>query len=136
MCGSRHHHHPTGRRQDLRASDAEREAVISDLRHHAGEGRLTVEELEQRIDASQAAATRRDLIALTSDLPRIRRPRDTRRELAGHLRSYLWVMALLVGIWLATGMGYFWPVWPALGWGIAIAMHAPSALRPRRIART
>jgi hypothetical protein len=135
MCGSRHHHDPAGRRQDVRASDAERETIISDLRHHAGEGRLTVEELEQRIEDVHAAQTRRDLAALTTDLPRIRRPRDARREFADHLRTYLWVMALLVAIWLVSGMGYFWPIWPAVGWGIAIAMHAPGALRPRRVAR-
>lgn len=30
-------------------------------------------------------------------------------------------------------MGYFWPIWPAVGWGIGIAGHANAALRtPRR----
>lgn len=136
MSGSRHHHHPSGRGQDLRASDAEREAVISDLRHHAGEGRLTVEELEQRIEVVQSAKTGRDLTSLTKDLPQCRRRRDSRRVFAEHVRSYLWVMALLVGIWLVTGMGYLWPIWPALGWGIAIVSHGSSALRPHGTART
>ncbi len=25
-------------------------------------------------------------------------------------------------IWLFTGAGYFWPVWPIMGWGIAVAI--------------
>jgi hypothetical protein len=52
-----------------RASDAEREAVVARLRHAAGEGRLTVEELDERIDAAYAAKTRADLEPLTADLP-------------------------------------------------------------------
>jgi uncharacterized protein DUF1707 len=52
-----------------RASDAEREAVVARLRDAAGEGRLTVEELAERIDAAYAAKTQADLEPLTADLP-------------------------------------------------------------------
>jgi hypothetical protein len=52
-----------------RASDAEREAVIARLRDAAGEGRLTVEELAERIDAAYEARTRAELEPLTADLP-------------------------------------------------------------------
>jgi hypothetical protein len=52
-----------------RASDAEREAVVARLRDAAGEGRLTVEELTERIDAAYAARTRAELEPLTADLP-------------------------------------------------------------------
>jgi hypothetical protein len=52
-----------------RASDAEREAVVARLRDAAGEGRLTVEELAERIDATYAARTRAELEPLTADLP-------------------------------------------------------------------
>ena len=41
------------------------------------------------------------------------------------------VMALLVAIWALTGMGYFWPIWPALGWGIGIVSHRASLPRGR-----
>jgi class 3 adenylate cyclase len=41
-----------------------------------------------------------------------------------HLTVYLLVNFLLVGIWAASGGGYFWPVWPILGWGIGVAFHA------------
>jgi hypothetical protein len=52
-----------------RASDAEREAVVARLRDAAGEGRLTVEELAERIDAAYEARTRAELEPLTADLP-------------------------------------------------------------------
>jgi hypothetical protein len=52
-----------------RASDAEREAVVARLRHAAGEGRLTVEELAERIDAAYMAKTHAELEPLTADLP-------------------------------------------------------------------
>jgi hypothetical protein len=52
-----------------RASDAEREAVVARLRHAAGEGRLTVEELAERIDAAYDAKTHAELEPLTADLP-------------------------------------------------------------------
>ena len=119
---------------DLRASDAERDAVVADLRTHATEGRLTVEELEERIDRVHAARTRAELAGQLADLPRARRPRPARRPGAhrDHVRTYLMVMALLVAIWALTGMGYFWPVWPALGWGIALLPHAGHRPRAHR----
>jgi hypothetical protein len=52
-----------------RASDAEREAVVTRLRDAASEGRLTVEELAERIDAAYAARTQAELEPLTADLP-------------------------------------------------------------------
>jgi hypothetical protein len=29
----------------------------------------------------------------------------------------------MIVIWLATGAGYFWPIWPMLGWGIGVLSH-------------
>jgi hypothetical protein len=52
-----------------RASDAEREATVARLREAAAEGRLTVEELDERIDAAYGASTRAELEPLTADLP-------------------------------------------------------------------
>lgn len=54
---------------DLRASDADREQVAETLRHAAGEGRLTVDELDERIDRAFAARTQGELAELTADLP-------------------------------------------------------------------
>jgi hypothetical protein len=54
---------------DVRASDAERDAAVNHLRDAAAEGRLTLEELTDRIEAAANAVMRSDLVALTSDLP-------------------------------------------------------------------
>jgi ketosteroid isomerase-like protein len=52
-----------------RASDAEREATVARLRSAAGEGRLGLDELAERLDAALAAVTRAELEPLTADLP-------------------------------------------------------------------
>ena len=54
---------------DLRASDRERERTIDELRDAAGEGRLTFEELADRIEVAADAKTRGELEQLTRDLP-------------------------------------------------------------------
>jgi hypothetical protein len=53
---------------ELRASDAERERTADQLRHAAGEGRLTVEELDERLDGAYASRTRGELEVLVADL--------------------------------------------------------------------
>jgi Domain of unknown function (DUF1707)/Cell wall-active antibiotics response 4TMS YvqF len=54
---------------DLRVSDADREAAVTHLRQAGGEGRLTFEELADRVGRADAARTRADLDALVADLP-------------------------------------------------------------------
>jgi hypothetical protein len=54
---------------DLRIGDAEREAAGAELREHYAQGRLTLEEFNQRLDATFKATTQRDLNLLTKDLP-------------------------------------------------------------------
>jgi hypothetical protein len=56
-------------RPELRVSDADREATVVRLREAGGEGRLTLEELADRVERAVAARTRGDLDALTADLP-------------------------------------------------------------------
>jgi hypothetical protein len=52
----------------LRASDADRERTAEILRHAAGEGRLTVEELEERLNSVYETRTQRELEALVADV--------------------------------------------------------------------
>ncbi|MGH3373630.1 MAG: DUF1707 SHOCT-like domain-containing protein [Actinoallomurus sp.] len=54
---------------ELRASDTEREDVVTLLARALGDGRLTRAEFDERIEAAYAAKTRADLDALTTDLP-------------------------------------------------------------------
>ncbi len=53
----------------LRASDSDREEVADRLRRATSEGRLTGDELEERLEALYAARTYGDLDALVADLP-------------------------------------------------------------------
>ena len=57
-------------RRILRASDADREQVVERLRHHAGEGRLTLDELSERVGSALTAKTVGELEDLVYDLPR------------------------------------------------------------------
>lgn len=57
---------------DMRVGDAEREATAAELREHYASGRLTLDELNDRIDRAFAAKTRGDLDGLMRDLPSAR----------------------------------------------------------------
>src|SRR4051812_41735869 len=56
-------------RREMRISDAERDSVAAILRDAAGDGRLDLEELDERLDAVYAAKTYGDLEPITRDLP-------------------------------------------------------------------
>ena len=53
----------------IRASDSERESVVDVLRDAYTDGRLTLEEFEERTSAAYASKTWADLRELTADLP-------------------------------------------------------------------
>lgn len=54
-----------------------------------------------------------------------------KRSFRNHAFVYCAVNTLLVVIWAASGAGYFWPVWPMLGWGIGVVAHAVSVYAVR-----
>jgi hypothetical protein len=56
---------------EVRASDAEREAVVERLRVATVEGRLTLSELTERTEAAYTATTRGELVPITADLPAV-----------------------------------------------------------------
>jgi Domain of unknown function (DUF1707) len=108
---------------DLRVSQAERDEVVKVLAGHFADGRLTVEEYEERVEAALAARTGRDLEPLLEDLPapdrptapaRIRRRREP-RSLGGPLvPARLLAVAAVVVLAIATGPWALWLLWPAL----------------------
>jgi class 3 adenylate cyclase len=121
----------------LRASDADRERVAARLREHYGDGRLNDDDLSERVEAAYRASTTSELAKLTADLPAPPKPPRPRRRSALetsvriHFTTYLLVNLLLIGIWAAAGGGYFWPIWPILGWGIGVGCHAAPLLATR-----
>jgi hypothetical protein len=54
---------------EMRASDTDRERVADRLRTAAGHGRISMDELEERLEAAYAAKTYGELVPLTADLP-------------------------------------------------------------------
>ena len=59
---------------NVRVGDADREAVTAQLREHYADGRLTLEELNERLDQTFAARTKADLNTVMRDLPQAVRP--------------------------------------------------------------
>jgi Domain of unknown function (DUF1707) len=54
---------------EMRASDSDRDAVVSDLSEHFQAGRLTAGELDERMGRALAARTWGELSGLLADLP-------------------------------------------------------------------
>jgi uncharacterized ion transporter superfamily protein YfcC len=46
------------------------------------------------------------------------------RDFRGHLLVYVLVNTFLVVIWAITSHGFFWPIFPIVGWGIGVVMNA------------
>ena len=48
---------------------------------------------------------------------------DVKLGFRTHFMAYLLVNAGLVVINLVTSPGYFWAIWPIIGWGLGLAAH-------------
>src|SRR5208283_2589505 len=59
---------------NIRVGDAERDATATQLREHYATGRLTLDELNERLDQTFKARTGADLKAATRDLPTVGSP--------------------------------------------------------------
>ena len=59
---------------NVRVGDADRDAVAAQLREHYADGRLTLEELNERLDQAFAAKTKADLNTVMRDLPQAPQP--------------------------------------------------------------
>jgi hypothetical protein len=112
---------------DLRASDADRERAAAEIREHFAQGRLSADELAERLDRAYSAQTVGELQALRTDLPALPPTKassraelaDRRSELGRHLVQQtgyaLTPFLVCVAIWLFSGAsGGFWPIWVAL----------------------
>src|SRR4051812_14519921 len=84
---------------ELRASDADRERTAEILRHVAGEGRLTMEELEERLHLAYETRTQRELDRLTVDVvaPDTQRAPGTRMPVRRGDDGTNWLIAIMSG---------------------------------------
>jgi 2TM domain len=55
-----------------------------------------------------------------------------RRDLAAHALVYTLVNGFIVIIWAVTSAGFFWPIFPMVGWGIGLVMNAWDVYRGDR----
>jgi hypothetical protein len=139
----------------LRASDAERDAVVDRLRDAAGEGRLEPDELEQRVDGALHARTYGDLAELVADIPGDGRApfRNARRRTSPVARSAMVGAGLVVAVivvvavvaviallllaaaasWLA--IVFFWVVCCGSRRRLAWGPHGRRSVSARRVGR-
>jgi Domain of unknown function (DUF1707) len=112
---------------ELRVSDEDRERVVQEIREHFAAGRLSSEELDERVQRVYDARTESELRVLRADLPQLpatpaaqraqvaQRRGQLQRRLAQQSGGALIPFAIATVIWLASGAhGMFWPVWIAL----------------------
>jgi hypothetical protein len=101
----------------MRASDADRERTVAELRRHVTDGRISVEEFSERTAATYAARTFGDLDAVTADLPPVEheRPADA--------ASRSWARPT----WLIAGLAALTVIGTSLLAGLA---HATAAAAP------
>lgn len=131
-------------RDQLRAADADRQRVADRLREAVGEGRLTMDEYDERVRETYQAKTYADLDRLLADLPGPARvehsvvvpvPGDAvpRPERRGGFPRWLWAVwggwvaavTINVVIWALVSLSigewiYFWPMWVAGPWGAVL----------------
>jgi Domain of unknown function (DUF1707) len=143
----------------LRAADADREAVATILGRHMADGRLTLAEYDERVALAWAARTYGDLAALTADLPASRTTvpapvpqtgacgsspvalwashgRTAEHSWQAWLTTSVTVLAVYLAIALASWeLHYFWPVWVIGPWG-AVLLAQTLADRTRGVDRS
>lgn len=141
---------------ELRASDRDRAQVAQILEEHFAAGRLTFDEVEQRIDGAYRSKTYGELRALLRDLPAVQpsaqpqpepglteQVRERVAKLPPGMREqilhYASIMTVLIVIWAITGAGFFWPIFPLIALGIHLIRslngHEHQGCLPIRIQR-
>jgi 2TM domain len=50
------------------------------------------------------------------------------RDFQAQIAAYLVINTAFVLIWALTGQGFFWPVYPLVGWGIGLSFQHFSAV--------
>jgi len=123
-------------RSDVRVSDQDRERAAAEIREHFAAGRLTDEELSDRLSAVYRARTQEELAALRADLPKlppspaqqraelVKRRATLQRHLLQQAGGSVGLFLLCTVIWLTSGAhGQFWPMWVALVAVIALVRN-------------
>ncbi|MTD56299.1 DUF1707 SHOCT-like domain-containing protein [Amycolatopsis pithecellobii] len=109
----------------IRASDAERERIATRIQQASSEGRLTLDETEQRLGDVYAATYVDQLAGFVADLPAEPVPRrGFPPPLRVHAAVVVLLSALLIVGWAVSGVPFFWPVAPIFWLTISLLVHA------------
>jgi hypothetical protein len=99
----------------MRAGDKDRQGVVEQLGKHFGEGRLTVEEFDERVVRAHRATYLDELPALTVDLPREPEPqRRPTRQRAPVPSPFVFLLAMLLAWSMVAAVVYGTPPFLAL----------------------
>jgi hypothetical protein len=104
---------------NLRASDAERDQVVDQLRQHVADGRLTMDEFEQRVAEALAAKTLAELGPVLRELPPLPPAPQTEQPLRRRMplpgaRTLVAAVAVVFAVVMIT-QGVWWIVFPLMG---------------------
>jgi hypothetical protein len=113
----------------LRAADTDRERVAERVQAAGAEGRLTLEEIEDRLTAVYATKYTDELKTLTADLPPETPPRTVGRfaphpALRIHAAIAVVLAVLIIVRWAASGAEFFWPIAPIFWLAMSLGVHA------------
>lgn len=117
----------------LRTSDTEREEIAAILRAAMGEGRLTLDEGEERLAAAYGAKYRDELGPLTADLPDggrralLNTPEAraaTRRGMRRQTGFVVAISAILVALLILSGGHLLFPIFPLVFLFIGLRRHS------------
>jgi hypothetical protein len=72
-------------------------------------------------------------VSRSPEYERARKRVERKRKFRGDLVAYVVINAFLVGVWAATGDGYFWPGWVMAGWGVLLLLDGWNAYYRRPI---
>ncbi|MEV4168659.1 MULTISPECIES: DUF1707 SHOCT-like domain-containing protein [unclassified Nonomuraea] len=126
---------------EMRASDVDRDRVAAILREHTAQGRITMEEFNERLEELYRSKTYGELAKLTVDLPDVDMRHlparaapapapEQRRMHSGMMAAWSawavasginWVIWLIVSI-TSGDLVYPWPLWVMGPWGVILLM--------------
>jgi hypothetical protein len=86
----------------MRAGDKDRQQVVDQLGKHFGEGRLTIDEFDERVVRAHASVYLDELPALTADLPGA--PEPPRRPTRSAMRVPYALFVLLIAMVLSWSL--------------------------------
>ncbi|MFI6505197.1 DUF1707 domain-containing protein [Nonomuraea typhae] len=136
---------------EMRASDVDRDRVAAVLREHTAQGRITMDEFNERLEQLYKSRTYGELAKLTADLPDV----DLRAHQAKAVgpapaeragmhpgmraawgawavaSGINWVIWLIVSV-TSADLVYPWPLWVMGPWGVILLMSTIFGSGPRR----